>query len=106
MASSCPRNSWSAGIDRYDVTLSMSSFPTRNVPATLNVRRRPPISLTTTSSPLKTPSWLSARESPSTMAPNQLGVFSGDEGVVSEIRSEEHTSELQSRGHVVCRLLL
>src|SRR5439155_19123188 len=24
----------------------------------------------------------------------------------SEIRSEEHTSELQSRGHLVCRLLL
>src|SRR5439155_4941049 len=25
---------------------------------------------------------------------------------VSQIRSEEHTSELQSRGHLVCRLLL
>src|SRR5207253_4827241 len=25
---------------------------------------------------------------------------------VDEIRSEEHTSELQSRGHLVCRLLL
>src|SRR5690625_6063292 len=25
---------------------------------------------------------------------------------VIEIRSEEHTSELQSRGHLVCRLLL
>src|SRR5690625_7018352 len=24
----------------------------------------------------------------------------------SELRSEEHTSELQSRGHLVCRLLL
>src|SRR5439155_23456244 len=24
----------------------------------------------------------------------------------SEVRSEEHTSELQSRGHLVCRLLL
>src|SRR5207253_10955308 len=24
----------------------------------------------------------------------------------AEIRSEEHTSELQSRGHIVCRLLL
>src|SRR5207253_10901322 len=35
-----------------------------------------------------------------------------DEGVLLEIvrpgtnRSEEHTSELQSRGHLVCRLLL
>src|SRR5437870_7516423 len=27
-------------------------------------------------------------------------------GVVFAIRSEEHTSELQSRGHLVCRLLL
>src|SRR5439155_22740365 len=26
--------------------------------------------------------------------------------VLSRIRSEEHTSELQSRGHLVCRLLL
>src|SRR5690625_6775231 len=26
--------------------------------------------------------------------------------VVGRIRSEEHTSELQSRGHLVCRLLL
>src|SRR5690625_5434546 len=26
--------------------------------------------------------------------------------VYSTIRSEEHTSELQSRGHIVCRLLL
>src|SRR5690625_5487338 len=26
--------------------------------------------------------------------------------VVSQERSEEHTSELQSRGHIVCRLLL
>src|SRR5690625_500608 len=25
---------------------------------------------------------------------------------LSELRSEEHTSELQSRGHLVCRLLL
>src|SRR5207253_10075409 len=27
-------------------------------------------------------------------------------GLSSEERSEEHTSELQSRGHLVCRLLL
>src|SRR5437870_9210708 len=26
--------------------------------------------------------------------------------VVDSVRSEEHTSELQSRGHLVCRLLL
>src|SRR5690625_6021026 len=28
------------------------------------------------------------------------------DGPVPELRSEEHTSELQSRGHLVCRLLL
>src|SRR5437870_7597379 len=37
-------------------------------------------------------------------------VTSGDLGEISRatwlIRSEEHTSELQSRGHLVCRLLL
>src|SRR5690625_4531051 len=27
-------------------------------------------------------------------------------GIDGELRSEEHTSELQSRGHLVCRLLL
>src|SRR5439155_24604866 len=29
-----------------------------------------------------------------------------DRLVKSDVRSEEHTSELQSRGHLVCRLLL
>src|SRR5690625_6765884 len=28
------------------------------------------------------------------------------EQVLEDLRSEEHTSELQSRGHLVCRLLL
>src|SRR5690625_6499807 len=28
------------------------------------------------------------------------------DSILEEIRSEEHTSELQSRGHLVCRLLL
>src|SRR5437660_5825692 len=35
----------------------------------------------------------------------QLAVHRRDE-VSRELRSEEHTSELQSRGHLVCRLLL
>src|SRR5439155_18155685 len=30
----------------------------------------------------------------------------GQKDVATEYRSEEHTSELQSRGHLVCRLLL
>src|SRR5437870_13045171 len=29
-----------------------------------------------------------------------------DKAIAVELRSEEHTSELQSRGHLVCRLLL
>src|SRR5690625_6569238 len=29
-----------------------------------------------------------------------------NEKLSTEVRSEEHTSELQSRGHLVCRLLL
>src|SRR5690625_7043292 len=29
-----------------------------------------------------------------------------DHGTAGPVRSEEHTSELQSRGHLVCRLLL
>src|SRR5690625_5505345 len=32
--------------------------------------------------------------------------FTASAGVVISRRSEEHTSELQSRGHLVCRLLL
>src|SRR5439155_10810100 len=32
--------------------------------------------------------------------------LSSGEAVRSKKRSEEHTSELQSRGHLVCRLLL
>src|SRR5207253_5345887 len=32
--------------------------------------------------------------------------FFGAEASTKKIRSEEHTSELQSRGHLVCRLLL
>src|SRR5207253_5930983 len=30
----------------------------------------------------------------------------GDRGRADDARSEEHTSELQTRGHLVCRLLL
>src|SRR5690625_5960501 len=33
-------------------------------------------------------------------------VFLDDPVVTQQTRSEEHTSELQSRGHLVCRLLL
>src|SRR5690625_2584549 len=46
----------------------------------------------------------SARASRKASASGTYTVESGD--TISEIRSEEHTSELQSRGHLVCRLLL
>src|SRR5690625_6918100 len=32
--------------------------------------------------------------------------YGGDPANFLDVRSEEHTSELQSRGHLVCRLLL
>src|SRR5207253_10630200 len=39
-------------------------------------------------------------------APGGDGDLSEAEGLERSPRSEEHTSELQSRGHLVCRLLL
>src|SRR5690625_1557911 len=37
----------------------------------------------------------------------RMAVYPSSHGQeASEVRSEEHTSELQSRGHLVCRLLL
>src|SRR3712207_7411839 len=39
-------------------------------------------------------------------AQNHFGVFRTDDGGGSWTRSEEHTSELQSRQYLVCRLLL
>src|SRR5947199_6791864 len=35
-----------------------------------------------------------------------VGVLQGGGHVVADVRSEEHTSELQSLRHLVCRLLL
>src|SRR5690554_7428995 len=36
----------------------------------------------------------------------QTGVHTAEENPFASLRSEEHTSELQSRPHLVCRLLL
>src|SRR5690625_5504160 len=36
----------------------------------------------------------------------EAGFPASSEGDFNAVRSEEHTSELQSRGHLVCRLLL
>src|SRR5712675_2481081 len=41
--------------------------------------------------------------SPATISPKECRVFAS---VARRFRSEEHTSELQSRLHLVCRLLL
>src|SRR5690625_6882002 len=43
------------------------------------------------------------------VSPSAMGLFDivlEDRDGLDIIRSEEHTSELQSRGHLVCRLLL
>src|SRR5207253_4231173 len=37
---------------------------------------------------------------------NSFGPWAFEPGPMTPVRSEEHTSELQSRGHLVCRLLL
>src|SRR5207253_11440414 len=55
----------------------------------------------------KTASASTARKTPSPFARDSSGIRSrmiGKPG--TSRRSEEHTSELQSRGHLVCRLLL
>src|SRR5207253_9850973 len=41
-----------------------------------------------------------------TFDPQQVGTYEADAIMLDSFRSEEHTSELQSRGHLVCRLLL
>src|SRR3712207_3283389 len=40
------------------------------------------------------------------MRPTPLTDFTNDPGRINQVRSEEHTSELQSRQYLVCRLLL
>src|SRR5947209_15748946 len=54
----------------------------------------------------KTPAVFRRRDATSAAAPRKIGKF-GDRRLTStEARSEEHTSELQSRQYLVCRLLL
>src|SRR5690625_2350264 len=38
-------------------------------------------------------------------APNAINIIAKEVSISNRERSEEHTSELQSRGHLVCRLL-
>src|SRR5439155_3986562 len=55
-----------------------------------------------TRSPGFTPNSTNAEDNPATRRRNS----SDDTASKEFLRSEEHTSELQSRGHLVCRLLL
>src|SRR5690625_6437728 len=45
-------------------------------------------------------------ETPSPALTEEIRAEMGEASVKAAKRSEEHTSELQSRGHLVCRLLL
>src|SRR3989442_4101286 len=54
---------------------------------------------------------IGAHRSPDRLQANVVGIIEADErqhplGHPEVLRSEEHTSELQSRPHLVCRLLL
>src|SRR5690625_7065923 len=56
--------------------------------------------------PAFTPSFMAVAIMTGSLAP-ETAVFNKTASAPSSIaRSEEHTSELQSRGHLVCRLLL
>src|SRR5438552_4921505 len=55
---------------------------------------------------------ITRRNAPSRVAPSTIAASSRSRGIErknpirSQVRSEEHTSELQSPDHLVCRLLL
>src|SRR5690625_385408 len=49
--------------------------------------------------------WVAARLTGLFVVQGRLNI-TGEQRVAVSRRSEEHTSELQSRGHLVCRLLL
>src|SRR5439155_9016626 len=90
--------------------------PSTNVTYTLSLHDALPISL----QPWVTPSYPTRCRAPSPSSPKDQGAPLGRfpmplENFIQDLpsgapwsfgRSEEHTSELQSRGHLVCRLLL
>src|SRR2546422_4214532 len=85
------------------------------------IRRPPRSTLFPYTTLFRSTSWSRAREAPSTerisiqcpssmmsmsVAVSQKNTLPGRPKTTSALRSEEHTSELQSRLHLVCRLLL
>src|SRR2546422_8065984 len=68
--------------------------------------RRPPRSTLFPYTTLFRSLWLLDCRSRARRAPEQLAALLAIGIAVTSLRSEEHTSELQSRLHLVCRLLL
>src|SRR5439155_24269617 len=73
----------------------LHSFPT----TTLFRSGRPPFGWSN-------PRWSSSAGSPASIESDATRITRRFDSARSKPRSEEHTSELQSRGHLVCRLLL
>src|SRR5260221_6403548 len=73
--------------------------------ATCPTRRSPPLVMATTLGVVRAPSWLgmTTGSPPCITATTELVV---PKSIVAVMRSEEHTSELQSHSDLVCRLLL
>src|SRR5690554_7295985 len=64
----------------------------------------PPVSLLCGGTTL--PTLRKINKSPGSEPVTIFGSIRESEQVINKVRSEEHTSELQSRPHLVCRLLL
>src|SRR5207253_4228202 len=79
---------------------------------TLSLHDALPISIARRGSPSQSPIWISARPQRRAISPARTESCctappsANTLSAVTLPRSEEHTSELQSRGHLVCRLLL
>src|SRR5439155_26051282 len=90
---------------RYAVTLHLHSFPTRRSSDLIRLigRRARSTQISPSSAGRPVSGSTSTIGTPGSGRPMEPGL-TGMPGTLP--RSEEHTSELQSRGHLVCRLLL
>src|SRR5690625_6818103 len=68
--------------------------------------RRRQCSVKTSSSPPPAAMGNHSQAGHPSVRPSTSGTIRHSTAALSSTRSEEHTSELQSRGHLVCRLLL